>query len=541
VFAAEAITKKRFKKGKTEYLVKWKGWSPRYSTWEPEENILDPRLIQQFVQKENEKISLGADLVTVNKRGRKPKLDKKLEDHAVTGGDRKRIKSVGSDSEEVVEEESPKPAFLMQTLSGRNPKPPKRYEEKEKKRKRHKSMSAKSVKDSDSSDNEMETKRSQTPPPLSTVRSHTPIPMPRSQTPGPSTPRSPKKGKEFNIVLNKMDAHVKVTMRYEDKPPILEREKSNDPFEKLLESGSKNDHFDKLLEPKKTPSASPRRDPSISPRGEKSPRDKKERHHSSRGEKRDKYLTSPREAAATSPDYKRSNSSSSDRSWTVSSDETVKKAKIGVTIKKSPNSDRTFESRLLDQELETLGKRMDLGVDSESDSVDMEDDSSKKEAMKKSIFIKRNSGEHSSSGGASKNPSGENSPNSGHGKTSFTIGTPKTTTSGFLKRKSAETNGNESSFRNLSNKAIHDSAGESSSPASESSSGEESEYEIEEIYQLTEWYPPDHWRSREPINENISVTDVTVNNKTVTMVESRTSDGFFQKEMRLECEPSDFR
>ena len=29
VFAAEAITKKRLKKGKTEYLVKWKGWSPR--------------------------------------------------------------------------------------------------------------------------------------------------------------------------------------------------------------------------------------------------------------------------------------------------------------------------------------------------------------------------------------------------------------------------------------------------------------------------------------------------------------------------------
>ena len=29
VFAAEAITKKRIRKGKTEYLVKWKGWSPR--------------------------------------------------------------------------------------------------------------------------------------------------------------------------------------------------------------------------------------------------------------------------------------------------------------------------------------------------------------------------------------------------------------------------------------------------------------------------------------------------------------------------------
>lgn len=34
--------------GKTEYLVKWKGWTPRYNTWEPEENILDPLLIQIF-------------------------------------------------------------------------------------------------------------------------------------------------------------------------------------------------------------------------------------------------------------------------------------------------------------------------------------------------------------------------------------------------------------------------------------------------------------------------------------------------------------
>ena len=40
--------------------------------------------------------------------------------------------------------------------------------------------------------------------------------------------------------------------------------------------------------------------------------------------------------------------------------EGIKKAKIGVTIKKSPNSDRTFESRLLDQDSEpspTLKKK----------------------------------------------------------------------------------------------------------------------------------------------------------------------------------------
>ena len=51
VFAAERINKKRIKNGNIEYLVKWKGWSPKYSTWEPEENILDQRLIEIFKKK----------------------------------------------------------------------------------------------------------------------------------------------------------------------------------------------------------------------------------------------------------------------------------------------------------------------------------------------------------------------------------------------------------------------------------------------------------------------------------------------------------
>ena len=57
--------------------------------------------------------------------------------------------------------------------------------------------------------------------------------------------------------------------------------------------------------------------------------------------------------------FRRSSSSCSNNS-----NEGVKKAKIGVTIKKSPNSDRTFESRLLDQEFDNMSiknKVLDVG------------------------------------------------------------------------------------------------------------------------------------------------------------------------------------
>ena len=115
--------------------MKWKGWSPKYSTWEPEENILDARLIQIFHQKlEN---SGGI------KRGAKPKVEKERpRQKRVTGS---------SESEESSEEEDDRleqdencerplarrtrrkrkkgakgagdtPAFLIKTASGRTPK-----------------------------------------------------------------------------------------------------------------------------------------------------------------------------------------------------------------------------------------------------------------------------------------------------------------------------------------------------------------------------------------------------------------------------------
>ncbi|XP_077481482.1 chromobox protein homolog 7 [Stigmatopora argus] len=58
VFAVESIMKKRVRKGNVEYLLKWKGWPPKYSTWEPEEHILDQRLVQAYEEKEQKDRSL---------------------------------------------------------------------------------------------------------------------------------------------------------------------------------------------------------------------------------------------------------------------------------------------------------------------------------------------------------------------------------------------------------------------------------------------------------------------------------------------------
>ncbi|XP_035254385.1 chromobox homolog 7a [Anguilla anguilla] len=59
VFAVESITKKRVRKGNVEYLLKWQGWSPKYSTWEPEDNILDPLLVLAYKEKEEKDRALA--------------------------------------------------------------------------------------------------------------------------------------------------------------------------------------------------------------------------------------------------------------------------------------------------------------------------------------------------------------------------------------------------------------------------------------------------------------------------------------------------
>eukprot|EP00092_Neocalanus_flemingeri_P010552 GFUD01011368.1.p1 GENE.GFUD01011368.1~~GFUD01011368.1.p1 ORF type:complete len:552 (-),score=188.52 GFUD01011368.1:167-1822(-) len=539
VFAAEAITKKRLRKGKTEYLVKWKGWSPRYSTWEPEENILDPRLIQQFVLKEENKVVEKVDAGA--KRGRKPKPEIKEIRKRAKSINRFDLKENSSSSDEEKEEDSPKPAFLMETLSGRIPKPPQRYEQKEKKRKRHKSASVKSVKDSDSSDSECGS------PILS--RSHTPGPFPSM--------KSPKKGEKND----NLRAQLKITIDSDDsddfevdkplspilksprKPSVSPKDKSNSSnlrpimdSEKVHEK-SRNSLWEAFITPREPKEKSKSRDPSISPR--------------------EKKVKSP-----NSQEAKRSSSSCSNHSK-----DGTKKAKIGITIKKSPNSDRTFESRLLDQEFDNMSiknKILDIGFESEAESVVSEDDLVKKEEMKKSIFMKRKSSESVSPRsavaeevkpasnvlGTKTSSSDTNTLKVVMNNNPFAFTHAKKATNDIIqneilnkeimKRKSEEMNLKpKSPVVERSVPVSFTSSDSSPDPSSsESSSESESEYEIEEIYQLKEWFPPD---LKKADTDNVTVTDVTINNHTVTLVESRTSAGLFRKEMRIEADPSDFK
>ena len=37
--------------GKREFLIKWRGWGTKWNNWEPEEHILDKRMLRKFNNK----------------------------------------------------------------------------------------------------------------------------------------------------------------------------------------------------------------------------------------------------------------------------------------------------------------------------------------------------------------------------------------------------------------------------------------------------------------------------------------------------------
>lgn len=75
IFAAECILKKRTRKGKIEYLVKWKGWSPKHNTWEPADNILDARLLLAYENSRKRRGKRSRWQRGITTSAKKPRID----------------------------------------------------------------------------------------------------------------------------------------------------------------------------------------------------------------------------------------------------------------------------------------------------------------------------------------------------------------------------------------------------------------------------------------------------------------------------------
>ena len=51
-FTMDEILQERKVRGKTYYLIKWRGYTAKHNTWEPEEHLNDPELLQRFKERE---------------------------------------------------------------------------------------------------------------------------------------------------------------------------------------------------------------------------------------------------------------------------------------------------------------------------------------------------------------------------------------------------------------------------------------------------------------------------------------------------------
>eukprot|EP00091_Calanus_sinicus_P016965 TRINITY_DN36670_c0_g1_i1.p1 TRINITY_DN36670_c0_g1~~TRINITY_DN36670_c0_g1_i1.p1 ORF type:complete len:142 (-),score=60.90 TRINITY_DN36670_c0_g1_i1:3-428(-) len=72
-YEVETILDKRIRKGKVEYLVKWKGWDlPEHNTWEAVAHLNCDEIMEEYEKKNPESVKAGSK--TDQKAGKKPDI-----------------------------------------------------------------------------------------------------------------------------------------------------------------------------------------------------------------------------------------------------------------------------------------------------------------------------------------------------------------------------------------------------------------------------------------------------------------------------------